>query len=127
MVPYIDFVAEVKNLQKRINKKIETAFGDYGKPYSHISHTTRAVSLEIKLPGIKKNNFFVNINRRRAEILAEYENNQQRSTSKKKILKGFYRSILLPPHLDIMNVAINFHKETLKITFPRKMLKKKIK
>ena len=110
------FVAAFKEIQDKLNKKIETAFSDYKKPYSHITHNHKRILLEMRLPNVKKEDLSVNININSVEVLVKKENKVK---NKRNIIE-MYRKIYLPKGLDIKNADTKFDKGELKIEIPRK-------
>ena len=119
----LDPITVIKKLQRRINKKVELALGDYKKPYSQISQNANYIEIEVKLPKIDQKNVVLDINSRGVKIVAENRKVRKRRR-KKDILeerehKGYYRYISLPENLAIEDAKVNFKGNTLKIKIPK--------
>jgi len=107
----VDFlVEEIKKVQDRLNKKIELFFGDYKKPYSLITQSSKGVEIEIKMPGMRKKNVIIDMNEKMIEIRAE---------KSRRILRGFHRKISLPSGLAIEKAKSVLTRGGLKIFIPK--------
>ena len=115
-----DPIKQLKSIQDKINRNIETTFGDYQKPYSYISQNSKGVNIEITLPNIKEENVFLFLNEKRIEIKAEKRGVKTDNEVKIKSFVGFYRKINLPKGLSVNKAEVKFKDNKLKIYIPKK-------
>jgi len=110
---------EFKKLQGTINKKIDFIFSDYKKPFSNIRHNQDSVFIDIKLPEADKRKIILETDFSKIVVMAA-----------KKLDHGkekYYRSIYLPPGLDIERAKAKFSDDSLNIVIPKKKSRKRIK
>ncbi len=104
-----DPIDEILKIHKSINENLSRAFKSYRKPHSHISHSSKLVVVEIKLPGINKKDVKLHIDPKSIIIKTE-----------KKEDNTYFRKILLSPGLDVKKCKIRFYNSKLLIKIPKK-------
>ena len=128
-------------LSDMVNNLFDNDLGDFfGKrfsdPSANIIESTEAFMLDIAAPGMKKDDFNINLENNILTISAELED-QKREEGKNYTRKEFYygsfsRAFTLPKTIDLENIKADYENGILKITLPKKddarvELKKEIK
>lgn len=119
-----DPLSDLQKLHNSINTKIGRALKEFKKPQSHISHNLKGAEIEVRLPGIKKEDLDVTISHKAVVIRAGYNVDEIRQTKKvferKMEENTYFRKISLIPGLDVGKSQTKFNKNILRIKIPRK-------
>ncbi|MBI2498828.1 Hsp20/alpha crystallin family protein [Candidatus Woesearchaeota archaeon] len=121
---------EMKRVQDRINKKVNSLMGGYKKPYSNITQNPKNVVINVELPGIKKKNIFLDVNDEKLVVKAD--ENSRKIKEKEDIYSeidkslGYYRSIVLPKGLAVDKTEAKLSGKVLKIRIPKRKTSKKV-
>lgn len=91
--------------------RIRKNFVKYHEPYSEISQNHNGMDIRINLPSIPKKNILLKINNGRIEVSGHM-------LERKRLLKGFYRSIDLPSNAVADKARARYKNNTLRIRIP---------
>jgi HSP20 family protein len=116
-------------LSDMVNNLFDNDLGDFfGKrfsdPAANIIESNEAFMLDIAAPGMKKDDFKINLENNILTISAELED-QTREEGKNYTRKEFYygsfsRAFTLPKTIDLENIKADYDNGILKITLPKK-------
>ena len=116
-------------LSDMVNNLFDNDLGDFfGKrfsdPAANIIENNEAFMLDIAAPGMKKDDFKINLEHNILTISAELED-QKREEGKNYTRKEFYygsfsRAFTLPKTIDLDNIKADYENGILKIALPKK-------
>ena len=116
------FMENINKNKKFINQQIiqiKKLFVNYEEPYSEISQNRTVFKINVKLPDVKKKDMVLKIISKKVQF-SEYK--FIKINKHKKVMRGFYRSISLPPNANVKKAqAIYFH-GSLKVKIPLKKI-----
>ena len=128
-------------LSDMVNNLFDNDLGDFfGKrfsdPAANIIESNEAFMLDVAAPGMKKDDFKINLENNILNISAEFED-QKREEGRNYTRKEFYygsfnRAFTLPKTIDLESIKADYEDGILKITLPKKQdanvdIKKEIK
>lgn len=98
-------------------------------PVVNIFETDEAFTLEVAAPGMKRDDFKIELEDNALVVSSELEEEKKDEgknyTTKEYVYKSFKRSFWLPENVDIDNVKANFKNGVLDIKIPKREMAKK--
>ena len=102
----IDKVRDVLRLMIKRTQEIKRAFESYEEPYCEITQNEKGIKVAVKLPNVKRRTITLQANNKKIEV---------KGSSNKK---NFYKTIDIPPLVDITKAHAILTNDTLKMTLP---------
>lgn len=98
-------------------------------PATNVSETDKAFTVEVASPGLKKNDFQVNVENGVLEIKVEKENEDREEkenyTRREYSYTNFCRTFTLPETVDSTKIGAKYEDGVLRITLPKLPMSKK--
>ena len=92
-------------------------------PATNIYESTEAFVIEMAVPGMKKEDFTINLEKEVLTISSEKESKTDENmtfTRKEFNFNKFSRSFIIPKSVDVENIAADYEAGILKVTLPKK-------
>ncbi len=98
--------------------------GNYRKPLSDMRETDKEIIALIEMPGMNKEDIYVEVKDNALEIKAERkqeieETDEEERYSYKKDFSGFYKKLLLPENVDAQKAEAEYKNGILEIIVPK--------
>jgi HSP20 family molecular chaperone IbpA len=102
----IEKVRDVIRFALKKTLEVRRAFEKYEEPYCEITQNEKGIKIAVKLPSVKKRTIMLQANGKKIEVKGSSER------------KNFYKSIDIPPLVDITKAHASLTNDTLKLTLP---------
>lgn len=110
------------------NEDVEKFFGNKSnKPLVNVTENDKEFKLELVAPGLKRDDFKVNIDNDMLNISSEIEHSSEEKDDNKVLRReysysSFSRSFTLPENVDAENIAAKYEDGVLKLNLPKKAI-----
>lgn len=106
-----------------VTHKVSSLLTRYKRPYSHMTHGARHVTIEFKLPNIKERDVFLEINPTRLILRVDQFRRRKKLPKRGDTLQKYFRSLTLPQGLLVNKAKKKFKKDFLVIKIPKERIR----